>query len=409
MKKILRYLSSATLLAAVMGWLVWPTTSPHLRAQTAVTQTTTSAAISATATSIPLTSDTGVAAGTYLYVGRELMQATSEIATSGRWNVRRGLSDGGSPAQAHFSGITVWVMSSGGSGESYFTYDIAPRDACTAGVFVPRINVRTGQIADCEGGFWMTRHYGDRINVRDFTVRDTFEGGQTIMQDDGTAKSLADAEENFVYGSPLGAIEYREDVAKTISSWVAINGDLEISGDDAAEGVEIVIGASSDAALNQVFEVGTSGGCIAMMVTVSAIATIDDLVIGFRQNEAFVDTNLYETYDEYATMAINDNAGDLDAEDEEAGAGIQNDDTGVTWANGERRALKVCLSKTGVPTFFYTAASPNIDYPAYIQVATTNTGDALTAGDGMVPFIDFLGAGVAGTIAIAWIELTRFP
>jgi len=240
--------------------------------------------------------------------------------------------------------------------------------------------------------------------------REEFNGGQLIMQDDGTAKSLADAEENFVYGSPLGAIEYREDVAKTVSSWVAINGQLNIDADAAAESVEIVLAASSDAALNQVIDVGTQGACISAMVTVTLIAGIDELHIGWRQNEAFVDVAAYATYDEYATIGLVDTAGDLDAQDEEAGAGIQNDDVGVTWANGERRALKVCISSGGVPTFWYTAASPDTEAPLYTQVPTTNTGDALTSGDGMVPFLVYTGAG--GTdpgIFIDWIQLEYAP
>ncbi len=146
-----------------------------------------------------------------------------------------------------------------------------------------------------------------------------------------------------------------------------------------------------------------------MMVTISAVTMIDELQIGIRQNEAFVDVNVYASYDDWAVIGLVDNAGDLDAQDEEAAAGTQNDDTGITWAATERRALKVCLSKAGAPTFFYTAASPDADYPDYVQVTTTNTGDALTAGDGMVPFIEYLGAGIAGTIAIQWLEITRFP
>ena len=71
--------------------------------QTGITFTTTSAAVTRAATSMALTSDTGVSAGTYLYVDGELMQARSEIGTTGRWNVRRGV-DGYTGAAAHASG-----------------------------------------------------------------------------------------------------------------------------------------------------------------------------------------------------------------------------------------------------------------------------------------------------------------
>ena len=391
-------------LVMMLGYSAWnpPTT------QTAITMTTTAAAVAAADTSVLLTSDTGVAAGTAIYIDNELMVAISEQGATARWNVRRG-QEGTAPAM-HATAARVFVGSSGAFGRN----DVTTGGACTATehLYKPYINTRTGRIWDCELGFWMEWHRLESVNVRSFTVRDEFDQGYSVMQDDGTVKSVTDAEEDFVTGSPLGAIEYREEQTKTVSSWVTINGQLDISADNttSAEGVEIVFGATSDAALNQVIEVGTSGACFAAMVTIADISAVDELVIGWRQNEAFVDTILYETYDEYAIIGVQDVAGDLDVEDEEAGAGVQNDDVGVTWADGERRALKVCISKTGVPTFYYTAASPDATRPAYIQVVTTNTGDALTAGDGMVPFLAFLISGTDGpNVTIQFAEITRIP
>lgn len=402
----LRWLIGCALTAFVLMWGIPGTRiQEQPEAQTALNTTTLSAAVTtADGTVVNLTSGTTVAAGQELFVDRELMRIQSAVGGSTtQWNVVRGIRG---TASTHANAATVFT----GVTARFNRADVVAGTTCTAAneLYFPRINATSGQIAECEAGFWAVWS-NDPVAVRTYTVRDEFNGGQTIMQDDGTAKSLADAEENFVYGSPLGAIEYREDIAKTISSWVAINGSLEISADDAAESVEIVLGASSDAALNQVLEVGTNGGCVAMMVTVSAITMVDELHIGWRQNEAFVDVAAFETYDEYATIGLKDNAGDLDIQDEEAGAGVQNDDTGITWAAGERRGLKVCISAGGVPTFYYTAASPHATRPAWIQATSTNTGDALTAADGMVPFLVYTGAGVAGTITIQWVEITRLP
>lgn len=388
-----------------------------VQAQVQVDHTTFTTAITATATSITLTAASGSAAGEHLYVEGELLQLQSAVnASTTEWNVRRGLAQGATPARAHPTTAIVWVLDA----EEGRNFNVA--GTCTAGTerFLPFINTRENRIYDCSStGFWVERD-ADRTNVLSantvcggkLTCREEFNGGHAVMQDDGTAKSLTDAEENFVYGSPLGPIEYREEQTKTASSWVAINGELDISGDNAtsAEGVEIVWGAVSDAALNQVIEVGTNGACISAMITVADISAIDELVIGWRQNEAFVDAITYETYDDYAIIGIQDTAGDVDVEDEEAAGGVQNDDAVVVWADGERRALKVCMSSGGVPTFYYTAASPDNEAPLYVPVTTTNTGDALTAGDGMVPFLGFLISGTDGpNVTIQWVQLEYAP
>jgi hypothetical protein len=109
-------------------------------------------------------------------------------------------------------------------------------------------------------------------------------------------------------------------------------------------------------------------------------------------------------------MGVQDTAGDIDVEDEEAGGGVQNDDAGITWADGERRAMKVCISAAGAPSFYLSDASPDMDYPRYNQVATVNTGDPLTAGDGLIPFLSFLISGTDGpTVTVQWVQLTRLP
>lgn len=388
--------------------------------QTQVDHTTFTVAVTATATSVTLTAASGSSAGDFLYVDGELMGVTSAVnASTTEWNVRRGLSQGFTPARAHSVNAIVWVIDSG-TAQGPRTFNVQGTCTATTEEFLPHINTRDNRIFDCASrGYWIERERAI-VSVQSASTvcggrlkcREEFNGGHAVMQDDGTVKSLTDTEENFVYGSTLGPIEYREEQTKTASSWVAINGQLDISGDNttSAEGVEIIFGAVSDAALNQVLELGTHGACIAAMITVADISGIDELVIGWRQNEAFVDAILYETYDEYAIIGIQDTAGDVDVEDEEAGAGVQNDDAVVTWADGERRALKVCISSTGVPTFYYTAASPDNEEPLYVQVTTTNTGDALTIGDGMVPFLAFLISGTDGPdVTVQWIELSYSP
>lgn len=401
MNRILR-----TLIALML--VVLPTAS---YAQTAVDRTTFAATVTATATQVTLTAASGAAAGGYLYVEGELMGIRSVSGTTVQ--VRRGLSEGSTPARQHSTSAIVWV----GGSEEFKAFNVAGNCTSSTERYLPHINTEENRIFDCAGnGVWLERDR-DRLNAPlasmvcggKLRCREEFNGGHLVMQDDGTVKSLTDAEENFVYGSPLGAIEYREEQAKTASSWITINGELDISGDNTttAEGVEIVFGASSDAALNQVLEIGTNGACVAAMITVADISGIDELVIGFRQNEAFQDAVGYAGYSDWAALGLVDNAGDIDAMDEEAAGGTQTDDLGIEWADGERRALKVCISAAGAPSFYYTDASPDSDEPVYKQVSTSNTGDALTSGDGLVPFLGFLISGTDGpNVTVQWVELT---
>ena len=413
MRLTLRHLT--VMLVAVFGLLI-PTIS---HAQTRIDHTTFTAAVTATDQAITLTAASGSSAGDYLYVDGELMRIQSAInASTTNWRVQRGMSQGSTPARAHSSTAIVWVIDSG-TEEGPRTFNVQGTCSLATERYLPHINTEENRIFDCaSSGYWIERER-EIVSVESarticggrLKCREEFNGGHAVMTDAGTVKGLTDADQNFVYGSPLGIIEYREEETKTVSSWVTINGQLDISGDNTttAEGVEIVWGAVSDAALNQVVELGTNGACIAAMITVADISGIDNLFIGWRQNEAF--QNFVHTgYDDWAVIGLQDTAGDLDVEDEEAGAGTQNDDVGVTWADGERRALKVCLSSAGVPTFYYTAASPDNEEPAYIQFVPTNAGDALTAGDGMVPFISFLISGTDGPdVTIQFVELSYAP
>ena len=410
------FLRNATLWCALAVLFGVPTV---LSAQTQIDHTVFTTAVTATDTQVTLSAASGSSAGDWLYVDGELMRITTAVNSSTtNWNVRRGLGQGFTPARRHPVSSIVWVLDNG-TEEGPREFNVQGACTTTQERYLPHINTKENRIFDCGGsGYWLERERESVSLQQALTIcggrlkcREEFNGGHGIMQDDGTAKSVTDGEENFVYGSPLGVIEYREEETKTASSWTAINGQLDISGDNTttAEGVEIVFGATSDAALNQVIELGTNGACISAMITVADISGVDNLFLGWRQNEAF--QNFAHTgYDDWAVIGLKDTAGDLDIEDEEGGAGTQNDDTGITWADGERRALKTCISSTGVPTFYYTAASPDNEEPIYIQATATNAGDALTSGDGMVPFLSFLISGTDGPdVTIQWVQLEYAP
>ena len=386
-------------------------------AQTQVDHTTFSTAVTATATSVILTANSSSAAGDYLYVEGEAMRLASN--TSGTtWTVQRGRDNGATPARAHSTTAIVWT----GAGQEYKDFNVA--GTCTASNerFLPHINTKQNRIFDCSSsGRWNEREqetngvqsaqmlYGGRPKVRD-----EFNQGYLVMQDDGTAKSLSDTEINFVYGSPLGGIEYREEQAKTTSSWVTVDGQLDVTADNttASEGVEIIFaGGTTTAALNQVLESRTNGGCISAMITIGDVSGTNQVLIGWRQNEAYQDAAAYTGYTDWSTIGQTNVDGSINAQGEVNAGGTLTDDTGIDWADGERRALKVCISSGGVPSAYYTAASPDNEEPLYIQVTLTNSITTKTSGIGLLPFFSFMTSGTdgPGTVSVQWVQLESAP
>ena len=390
-----------------------------LSAQTQIDHTTFTAAVTATATDVTLTAASGSSAGDYLYVDGELMRLQSAVNSSTtNWNVRRGLGQGFTPARAHSVNAIVWVLDSG-TEEGPRAFNVQGTCSLSTERYLPHINTKENRIFDCGStGYWVERER-ESVSVQQASTvcggrlkcREEFNGGHGIMQDDGTAKSLDDNEENFVYGSPLGIIEYREELGKTASSWVAINGSLDVSGDNTTndEGVEIVFGATSDAALNQVLEAGTHGACIAAMITVTDISGTDQVQLGWRQNQAFQDVNAYAVYTVGTTVGTKATDGSI-VSPQEVSEATDTDDSGINWADGERRALKVCISSAGVPTAYYTAASPDNEEPLYVPITMTETGTTLTAGTGLIPYFSFMTAGTDGPdVTVQWVQLEYAP
>jgi len=328
---------------------------------------------------------------------------------------------GATGQEPHASGALVWV----GVGEAFGSGDVISGSACTATaqLYRPHINAKTGQIADCEGGFWLAWKK-DHVQWRDYTVRDSFEQGVTIMQTDGTAEGVADTEENFVTGSPLGVWQYRIELTQVASSWVQAGGRLLIGADDIGsadnEGAEYLIAGLSGTAgaYGRFLKTGTSGGCMAASITVTNVSGTDQLYIGFRTNdEAFLD-NAAMAYDHRGNVGLNANDGSIvSSQIAVDGEALDDDDSGVNWADGETRVLKYCISKAGVPTVFYTDAvtlnSVQEQYPTYkpVTLVVAESGTTFDAGISMVPVIFYLHTAEAAAAGIYfnWIELTKFP
>ena len=244
---------------------------------------------------------------------------------------------------------------------------------------------------------------GEPLYTGRLLVRENFDAGLVVVLEDFSAKALTDAAINLVVGSPLGIIEYREELGKTASSWVQAAGAIDISADDTTdnEGVEIYLGDDDNTATGWILA-GTSGLCFEVNFTITLIAGTDQFVIGWRQNEAFVDGAVYSGYTDWAIVGITNVDGSVFANHEIAGgAGALSDDSGVNAADGETHTLKSCISTAG-------AHSAYLDGTA---ITMTNGAAVQTAGTYMNPFISYLAsAGAAdAAITINWMQVGPLP
>ncbi len=137
---MIRLRAFALILLAALLW------APPAWAQRVLNSTTTAGAVTATATTVPITSTTNIAVGASLFVDRELMQVNS--VTTGFVTVTRGVQ--GTQASAHSTSEQVLIFPNNGD---WKTVDPDFGADCVRGTgqaaVLPWVNVRSGIIWNC--------------------------------------------------------------------------------------------------------------------------------------------------------------------------------------------------------------------------------------------------------------------
>lgn len=137
--------ASWRLVVAALGLAVLAL-GPTMTAQTALSNSTLSAAVTATATTIPVTSASGTftVVGNTLYVDVEAMNITAVSTSPARLTVQRGVY--GTVASAHASGATFLTA----PGQAMIGAD--PVGPCTraGNTYLPLINAYSGIIWSCD-------------------------------------------------------------------------------------------------------------------------------------------------------------------------------------------------------------------------------------------------------------------
>lgn len=143
--RLTRYVAAVTLLS-ILGWGA----SSALQAQATLAQTTLSAAVDGTSSTVKVTAAGSIVAGWVLYVDTEAMQVISISGTT--VTVQRGAY--GTQAQPHAVGSVLY------NGPAQHFASVEKNGACTASeqLALPRINVITGSVANCVDGKWRSNN-----------------------------------------------------------------------------------------------------------------------------------------------------------------------------------------------------------------------------------------------------------
>jgi len=231
--------------------------------------------------------------------------------------------------------------------------------------------------------------------------RENFKQGfRKQLASDFSAATDTDTSVNIVIGTNGVNFEYREELAKTASSFILNNaGALDISADDTTdnEGVEIMLGSSQTTTSGYLIA-QTDQLCFSVNATVALIAGTDQFVIGWRVNSAYDGANVYTNYSDYSVVGINNVDGSVFGLSDSTTGAAETDDSTTNWANTETRTLKACIDGAGLPHSYLDGT----------LVVETNRTTPIDANIMMVPFISYLQAGgaVDAAILINWWEIT---
>lgn len=204
----------------------------------------------------------------------------------------------------------------------------------------------------------------------------------SVVEEDYTAAVVTDVGENLLFLHGAGQIpviwySFEQAFAGTLTPFT-VAGVLDVSGfvDTVdTDGVDFTFGGDPTTAIYYDEDNSSSTYC-ETSITIATIANIDEMYFGWRLAAGRFDTNDITGINTGAWFRVPDNAGDIDIETQlNAGGGVENDDTGATWANAASHVLRVTLLADTV-TFTYDGTA----------VTQTNAVLNLDATDRMVCF-----------------------
>jgi hypothetical protein len=144
---------------------------------------------------------------------------------------------------------------------------------------------------------------------------------------------------------------HRNEQVNTITTRGTYGGNWDVSGDVTAnDGMSAIFWPS---AWNGPIEVATTPAYFHQIdITIGDISAVDgDFFFGIRRAANWQAAGLPDPVSG-GWFTLSDNAGDLDVECQNASGGIDNNDTGITWADSETKTLTVVMDAAGGYVFY---------------------------------------------------------
>ena len=215
--------------------------------------------------------------------------------------------------------------------------------------------------------------------------RDNF-CGLSAVQSDLTPESGVDGEVNLIFTDANSYIYWQRieqtatlSLARTPNTAGAGCG-LDVSGDVTNnDGHEIIL-VSSPLAGVHIVDSAIDEWYFEISITIGNISGFDgDIAWGLRLPENQQDPPQHDGLNTYFIATLSDNAGDLDFEADVDGGGQVNDDSGITWADGETKVIRFVIDGDG-----YAASVDGVE----ITLTNLNAGGSndFTDGDKVQPF-----------------------
>jgi hypothetical protein len=227
-----------------------------------------------------------------------------------------------------------------------------------------------------------------------------------VIQNDDTAESGTDTEINLIHTNSTddGYYQFIEQTATLpLALETAAGCGLDVSGDITnQDGHEIKFVRTPLLGRSRVLTGMTNPFYFEISITIANISGFDgDWATGVMLPEAQQDPPQHDGLDTYAIFTLSDNAGDLDVECDNGGSGAVNDDTGVTWADGETHVLRIAVGDASTEAW--------VDGTAITLTNCNLAASWFDTGDAVLPFYYHTqGAeGAATGVVINYVEWGR--
>ena len=338
-------------------------------------------------------------------IGYRYVRGTGTPGTAACWDSAFVLEDCGAGSSISGSGTTNTVSkftAAGAIGDSSITDNgvnivFAPGTFTTidglevTGSFTSNANVELA-FSSSNSTVNLGNNDGDNITINGpaifNVIRNDFNqvtSGYFTSSTGWAASAVTDTSENIMhfFGGQIGVIGYRWEQAFAGTVDFINNGYLDLDVDDTDnDGIDIIFNAATSSNTVGTYwdEDTSSTSYCEISLLIADVSEVDILHFGWALGGAhYQDAGAYTSGNTYSYFVLSDNAGDLDIVTKLNAGAEGNDDTGITWTDGQEKVLRIVVAADSVS--FSVNGTPVTQTNAVLNYDDT---DRLTCGFGYI-------------------------